>query len=446
MERLPSLRVVEFYAGVGGYHYALLESGTCAEVVASVDINTNANKVYAHNFPGTLHLNRNICGITAQELDKFHPDVFFLSPPCQPFTRQGLRKDSSDRRTDSFFHLMETLPAMKCLPSCVLMENVQGFEVSKTREHFVGILRSLQYNVQEFLLSPVQFGMPNSRLRYYLLARKKPLQFPLKFPEQPSRDAQSLLEFTSQWPTSSSTDRNPTKEAIPVPDETADEGSICTHNPKKETSTSTCENAISTSGSTIPPEQSKLPHPPEHSDGGTLVSSPDSLLQGEGEDGEETRAAHPPPSRGTVSCYLEPLSDVELQAYLVPGKILRKYAMGLDIVSPSSSHSCCFTKGYGNYAVGTGSVLQHASTVDLDEAFQEFLARRKDDEVDTCVDCLLPLKLRYFTPREISNLMGFPPTHSFPSDLTVRQCYKVMGNSLNVHVVATLMKYLLHNL
>lgn len=120
------LRVVEFYAGVGGFHFSLLQSKVKAIIVASIDINTNTNIVYAHNFPHTLHLNRNICGMTAQELDSFRADVFVLSPPCQPFTRQGQRRDNLDRRTDSFFHLMELLAGMVHPPSYLLMENVKG--------------------------------------------------------------------------------------------------------------------------------------------------------------------------------------------------------------------------------------------------------------------------------------------------------------------------------
>lgn len=30
----------------------------------------------------------------------------------------------------------------------------------------------------EFLLTPLQFGIPNSRLRYYLLAKREPMPFP----------------------------------------------------------------------------------------------------------------------------------------------------------------------------------------------------------------------------------------------------------------------------
>lgn len=38
----------------------------------------------------------------------------------------------------------------------------------------ISTLRSLNYSVVEFLLTPLQFGIPNSRHRYYLLARRTP--------------------------------------------------------------------------------------------------------------------------------------------------------------------------------------------------------------------------------------------------------------------------------
>jgi tRNA (cytosine38-C5)-methyltransferase len=42
----------------------------------------------------------------------------------------------------------------------------------------VDTLKKLGYNVLELLLTPLQFGIPNSRLRYYLLAKKAPESFP----------------------------------------------------------------------------------------------------------------------------------------------------------------------------------------------------------------------------------------------------------------------------
>ena len=66
---------------------SMSDSGVALRVVAAADINTTANSVYRHNFPGTRHLQRNIQSFTADELDKLQLDVLTMSPPCQPFSR-----------------------------------------------------------------------------------------------------------------------------------------------------------------------------------------------------------------------------------------------------------------------------------------------------------------------------------------------------------------------
>jgi tRNA (cytosine38-C5)-methyltransferase len=53
------------------------------------------------------------------------------------------------------------------------------------------------------------------------------------------------------------------------------------------------------------------------------------------------------------------------------------------------------------------------------------------------------LQLRYFSPREVANLMGFPETFRFPETMSLKQKYRTLGNSVNVLVVAELMKYLI---
>lgn len=48
---------------------------------------------------------------------------------------------------------------------------------SKTRQILLSTLKLLGYTTIELLLTPLQFMIPNSRLRYYLLAKTKPLSF-----------------------------------------------------------------------------------------------------------------------------------------------------------------------------------------------------------------------------------------------------------------------------
>eukprot|EP00041_Stephanoeca_diplocostata_P025052 m.647718 g.647718 ORF g.647718 m.647718 type:complete len:156 (+) comp22659_c0_seq3:1543-2010(+) len=57
---------------------------------------------------------------------------------------------------------------------------------------------------------------------------------------------------------------------------------------------------------------------------------------------------------------------------------------------------------------------------------------------------LRAFQLRYFTEREIGRLMGFPDEgFAFPATTTLKQQRRVLGNSLNVKVVARLMEHLL---
>lgn len=421
------LRVVEFYSGAGGFHCALLDCGTRVEVVASFDINTNANKVYEHNFPHCPHFNRNLCGLTPQELDCLKADVFVLSPPCQPFTRQGLRRDNTDRRTDSFFHLLLILKELVKPPSYILIENVQGFESSNTREHCVKVVEEVGYLYQEFLVTPMQFGIPNSRLRYYLLAKKHPLRFSLKFKEL-CKDPRSI------------------RELVEVSFQVRDSECLQTSSVTRAKEMEDCLEVYSTAlSSPVPPTQTH-PQPSAISLEPVCTSTSFTALPASFKPKNEASCYTSPPhiETQTLVCYLQDLSQAELIHYLVPERILTKYATALDIVTSSSTRSCCFTKAYGNYAVGTGSVLQHAVTQDLDKAFEEYIALHRSGETQKCFKCLLSLKLRYFTPKEVANIMCFPPWFSFPPGLSQRQCYKVIGNSLNVHVVSVLLKYLFH--
>ena len=414
---MEPLQVIEFYAGIGGWHYAVKKTGLDLTVLKAIDINTTANCVYRHNFPTTKLFQRNISGLTAKELDLLSADIFTLSPPCQPFTRQGKKEDSADHRTDSFFHLMQVLVEMKNVPQYLMMENVQGFEVSQTRDHFLAVLKKIGYKVQEFLLSPKQFGIPNSRLRYYLLARLQPLSFSVDLPSHPYQSIDIITQYLpsnlSEFTSIQSTDGN-TLCSVLYTDTSSEYETIpyVTAIEQSETDDTLMPKIEETCIDDDVPKHKQTPLKLAH------VIKP-------------------------ISDFLEPLSEVELIQYLVPNKVLQKYAMALDIVQPQSTSSCCFTRGYYHYTVGTGSVLQHNTQANLDRLYRIYQEKKMADNSEGSLEPLRELQLRYFTPKEVANLMCFPSDHTFPPDITLGQCYRLLGNSVNVLVVATLLRYLL---
>lgn len=85
-------------------------SGIRGNVSAAVDINPNANLVYQHNFKETKVLQKTIEGLKIEELDKLDFDMILMSPPCQPFTRQGNQHGASDNRAQSFLALIQLIP------------------------------------------------------------------------------------------------------------------------------------------------------------------------------------------------------------------------------------------------------------------------------------------------------------------------------------------------
>ncbi|XP_061127258.1 tRNA (cytosine(38)-C(5))-methyltransferase-like isoform X12 [Syngnathus typhle] len=380
------LRVLELYSGIGGMHYALKQSGISGQVVAAIDINTTANQVYRHNFPGTPLWNRTIEGILLDEFKNLQFDMILMSPPCQPFTRLGRQRGIADPRTKSFLYILNLLPRLSPLPRFILLENVKGFESSSVRQYFVQILMECGYIFQEVMVSPTSVGIPNSRLRYFLMAKISTESISSK-----SKDLQmSLLpaETESSVEPSLSSPQKPVTSSLEKEEEMEDRVLY-----KLETTNDA---------------QRKL---------------------------NQNRNL----SIRQIQDFLEPQENDDMDQYLVPSDVLLRYALILDIVKPICRRSICFTKGYGRYVEGTGSVLQCDLETEIECVFKNLDQFSEEEKLQQ----LQGLKLRYFTPREVANIMGFPKSFSFPDQIPTRQCYKLLGNSLNVVVVTRLLHQLL---
>lgn len=105
--------------------------------------------------------------------------------------RNGLVKDIDDERAKPLLHIIENIIPESQSLKYILVENVKGFECSLARDKLVSTLSRSGFTYREFLLSPVHFGICNSRLRYYLLAKKKPLDFAVSL----QNDIVSFCEF-----------------------------------------------------------------------------------------------------------------------------------------------------------------------------------------------------------------------------------------------------------
>lgn len=169
------LRAVELFCGIGGFAAAVASGNV--QVVAAFDQNREALEVYRHNFPAHSVRQADLERISAWELTVCAADLWWLSPPCQPYCERGRQRDLDDHRAQSLLHLLEILthlPAAK-LPRHLALENVVGFTASQARQRLLATLESRGYSLQEITLCPTQLGVPSRRPRYYLAASLDPM-------------------------------------------------------------------------------------------------------------------------------------------------------------------------------------------------------------------------------------------------------------------------------
>jgi site-specific DNA-cytosine methylase len=182
------LSVLELFAGIGGCAAAL---GERAEIVAAVDIHAQALAVYQHNFHHPTFC-RTIESLPIEQFTAWNADLWWLSPPCQPYTRKGHQRDLADPRAQALLTVIDRIEQLR--PHYVALENVPPFAESQSRARLIDMLGRSGYNIVEQMLCPSELGVPNRRRRYYLLASLTQLAPPAPV----TCERAALARFTDQ--------------------------------------------------------------------------------------------------------------------------------------------------------------------------------------------------------------------------------------------------------
>ncbi len=200
--------MVDLFSGCGGISLGFCLKGF--DLDASVELDGLASLTHAINFyknapeqVRALHARpRDITSISPEELvreihgDAPPEDVFDVvvgGPPCQAFARVGrakLREVAShpeaflrDPRHNLYLRYIEYVKTFK--PLAILMENVPdvlnhgGHNIA---EEVCELLEDLGYNPAYTLLNSAYYGVPQMRERMFLIAYRKELGAPVRFP------------------------------------------------------------------------------------------------------------------------------------------------------------------------------------------------------------------------------------------------------------------------
>jgi DNA (cytosine-5)-methyltransferase 1 len=165
---VPDLTCLEICAGAGGQSLGLEQAGFAH--LAAVEIDPDACQ--------TLRLNRPAWQVEELDVHRFvgapfqGVDLLAGGVPCPPFSIAGKQLGADDER-DLFPQALRLVEESQ--PAAVMLENVRGLSSARFagyREQVLGRLAELGYEADWQVLNASEFGVPQLRPRFILVAMR----------------------------------------------------------------------------------------------------------------------------------------------------------------------------------------------------------------------------------------------------------------------------------
>lgn len=197
-----SLKFVDLFAGLGGFHVALNKFGM--QCVFASELNLDLRKLYELNFchekSPSFPIVGDIHDCDIQDIPEH--DVLCAGFPCQPFSQAGRRRGLRDETNGNhFYKIKEILDQRR--PTFFILENVPNLKGHDNGKTWDIILEELgaDYDVSFEILSPDQIGIPHHRKRIFIFGVLKEVNEGRPFMEFPlqsnSVTINEVLEFGS---------------------------------------------------------------------------------------------------------------------------------------------------------------------------------------------------------------------------------------------------------
>ena len=181
------------------------------QIVLGLDIDPDAAATFRRNFPRAEFIRNDIARMRPSALKPFvepyrnAPRLFCGCAPCQPFSKQNGTRNDKDSRIPLLAHFGRFVRYFH--PEFVLVENVPGLQTMSWEPgplpKFVQLLGRLGYDVITATVDCRDYGVPQKRTRFVLLASAiGPVQLPPKThgPNTPNVEYSTVRDWIAGFP------------------------------------------------------------------------------------------------------------------------------------------------------------------------------------------------------------------------------------------------------
>lgn len=186
-KEIPKVVALSFFSGGMGLDIGIRNTGIKPLLACEIDKNARATIVRNNK---DIALVGDIWECNATNIRKFARipknrkiDVIFGGPPCQAFSTAGKRKGLEDSSGDAFIKYIDIIDELK--PKYAVIENVRGLQTTKAAlketkgvpvkggvlYYAISRLESIGYKVSFNLYNAANFGAPQKRERFVIIAK-----------------------------------------------------------------------------------------------------------------------------------------------------------------------------------------------------------------------------------------------------------------------------------
>ena len=170
-------KAIDFFCGGGGMTCGLRQAGI--DVIAGVDFDKNAKETYEFNNPGSVFVFKDIKNLRSNYFEralgvKRDDDKLIMvgCSPCQYYSIINTDHSKAELSKGLLMNFARFIDYYR--PGYVLVENVPGIVTNKETvlPKFLKTLERLGYKHKEEIVDMSQYGVPQSRRRFSLIATR----------------------------------------------------------------------------------------------------------------------------------------------------------------------------------------------------------------------------------------------------------------------------------
>lgn len=175
------MKLLSLFTGCGGLDLGFEHAGF--KTIWANEYDKTIWDTIKYNFPDTVLDTRSISDVAVDEIPD-GADGLIGGPPCQSWSEAGAGRGIADKRGQLFLDFIRILDAKK--PKFFLAENVSGMLHKKHSQAFENIklmLAEVGYDIHQYLVNAVDYGVPQDRKRVLFIGFRKDLRLKFSLPE-----------------------------------------------------------------------------------------------------------------------------------------------------------------------------------------------------------------------------------------------------------------------